>query len=167
MDVIFKCSRLRVCLLGRTPPPYWFPCSETHTSSSCPTVPGRCAVKNSSPVPPHCLYPWAKPPRRGKPSPFQPQIPRSTTAAAAASSMKATQRLMALCSPPPWTSPTWDNAPSPQPPLLLLWMDTGVSGWKYGFPHKLAVTRRQNLDVFWACFNFIASCRIYHLTLHK
>ncbi len=76
-------------------------------TSPVSVLPGRCGAKSSNPIPALCLYPWAKLPRRGKPSPSQLLVPRST---AAASFRKATQRLTPLCSPPSWTSPTWGNA---------------------------------------------------------
>lgn len=112
-------------------------------------LPGRCGAKSSSPVPALFLYPWNKPPHQEKPSPSQLLVPRLTTAA---SFRKATQPLMPLYSPPSWTSRTWDNAPSPQPPPLHLWMDTGVSCWKYRFHVKWPIMFLQNLEVIWATF---------------
>lgn len=99
---------------------------------SVSALPGRCGAESSSPVPAPCLYPWAKPPHQGKPSPSLLLVPRLITAAAF---NKATLHLRPTCSPPSLTSPAWDNGPSPPPPPLLLWMDTVVSCWKCRFHH--------------------------------
>lgn len=85
--------------------------------------PEHYGAKNSSRVLVVCLYLWVKKPHRGKPSPSQQLIPQLTEAA---SFRKATQDLMHLCSSQTGISPTSDNAPSPQP-LLLVLMDTRVS----------------------------------------
>lgn len=89
---------------------------------------GHLEAGGSSPPPALCLYPSAKSPHRDKPCPSLLLVPRLTTAELLrrATEHRRSPRLLQLL-----TSPAWDNAKSPPPPLpILLWMDIGVS-WFY------------------------------------
>lgn len=89
-----------------------------------PVLSGHCGVKSSSPLLVVCLYRWARPLHRGKPSPSLQLTPQLTAALLG----KAAQRQMLLCSPA-WMSRAWDSVHSPQ--LTLVWMDSQVSCKKY------------------------------------